>query len=175
MPDGGAFDLVVASYVAGEMAATDVHRLIDAAWRATGGALVVIEPGTPSGYACVLAARAQLIGLGAHIAAPCPHAAACPLVAPDWCHFAARLNRTAQHRSLKKGTMAYEDEKYSYVIATREGGSPVPARVIDRPVYHKGLVDLRLCTAAGLRMERVARSNGPGYRAARRARWGDGF
>lgn len=175
MPDATAFDLVVASYVAGEMAAADVQRLIDVAWRATGGALVVIEPGTPAGYACVLAARAQLIGLGAHIAAPCPHAGACPLVAPDWCHFAARLNRSAQHRRLKQGTMAYEDEKYSYVIATREAASPVPARVIDRPVQHKGFVDLRLCTTDGLRMARIPRSKGPDYRAARRARWGDGF
>ena len=35
---------------------------------------------------------------GANILAPCPHARPCPLAAPDWCHFSARVARSRLHR-----------------------------------------------------------------------------
>ena len=47
-------------------------------WQRRGQALVLIEPGTPQGFARIRAARAALIEAGAHIAAPCTHDNACP-------------------------------------------------------------------------------------------------
>ncbi|MEU6999665.1 small ribosomal subunit Rsm22 family protein [Nonomuraea sp. NPDC046570] len=72
--------------------------------------VVVVEPGTPEGYARVLAARDRLIGLGLRIAAPCPHAGPCPVTAGDWCHFSARLPRTGLHRRLKAAELGFEDD-----------------------------------------------------------------
>ena len=51
-----------------------------------------------------------------------PARPACPWCAgPDWCH-AARLPRSDRHRQVKGGTLGWEDEKFSYVVAVRDGG-----------------------------------------------------
>ena len=105
-------DVVTMSYVLGELAGARARDAVDAAFTATRLAIVIVEPGTPRGYQAILEARAALIEKGAVIVAPCPHARACPLTGADWCHFAARLERSRAHRLLKDATLAWEDEKY---------------------------------------------------------------
>ncbi|MEU8362694.1 small ribosomal subunit Rsm22 family protein [Nonomuraea sp. NPDC048882] len=164
-------DLISLSYVLGELPAAVrdpvVRRL---AGRAT--TVAVVEPGTPAGHARVLAARDQLIGLGMRVAAPCPHAASCPLAGEDGCHFSARLPRTGLHRRLKSAELGFEDEKFSYVIATSASAIPATSRVLRHPRTRKGLVTLTLC-ADGLREENVSKRHGDLYRAARSVTWGD--
>ena len=159
----------------GELDAEVRRQAVEGAWEACAGALAVIEPGSNAGFRRILEARAQLIARGARIVAPCPHAAACPLPAGDWCHFGARVNRTSLQRRLKGGELGYEDEKYAYVVAVRDAGSPAEARVIRRPRPARGRVTLRLCRRDGLGEEVVARSRGAEYRQARRAAWGDAW
>ena len=171
----GEHDLVLAGYLLGELREPARDELIDAAWTLTRGALVIVEPGTPDGAARVLRARARLLERGASVAAPCPHGGACPLAAGDWCHFGARVARSSVHRRLKGGALGYEDEKYSYVALTRRAAEPCAARVLRRPLAERRRVSLRLCAAEGLRREQVSRREGERYRAARKARWGDGW
>ncbi|MFF7329035.1 small ribosomal subunit Rsm22 family protein [Streptomyces sp. NPDC090306] len=167
-------DLVTVSYVLGELTEADRTAVVDAAATAA-QAVVIVEPGTPGGYARVLAARDRLVAAGFRVAAPCPHSAACPIVpGEDWCHFSARVSRSSLHRQVKGGSLAYEDEKFSYVAATRLPAAPAASRVVRRPQIRKGQVLLDLCEAD----ERLARStvtkrHGPLYRAARDADWGD--
>ena len=142
-------------------------------WEKTRDTLVVVEPGTPAGYARIIALRAQLIGLGAHVAAPCPHDGQCPLVAPDWCHFTQRLPRSRAHKQLKSAELPYEDEKFAYVALTRASAPRHPARVLAQPVVSKVEVTAKLCTAGGLVIARVPRRAKADYAAARRWRWGD--
>nr|QQZ50485.1 methyltransferase domain-containing protein [Phenylobacterium glaciei] len=97
-------DLVTASYALAEIAAAQQARTVQALWAATDGMLALIEPGTPDGYRRILTARETLLAAGAEILAPCPHALACPLVAPDWCHFVQRLPRSRDHRLAKAPT-----------------------------------------------------------------------
>lgn len=170
-----AHDLVVAGYLLGELDAARRRQVVDDGWTASRGAFAIIEPGSAAGFRRVLEARDELIARGARIAAPCPHAAACPLPPDDWCHFAARLNRTALQRGLKRGALAYEDEKYAYVVAVRAAGAPAPARVVRRPRLAPGRVTLRLCATDGLRDETVERNRRAEYRAARKIRWGDAW
>lgn len=140
-----------------------------------GQAVVLIEPGTPEGYLRIREARDQLIAAGLRVAAPCPHDGTCPIeVGQDWCHFSARVSRSSLHRQVKGGSLPYEDEKFSYVAATRFPVEPVPSRITRRPQIRKGLVLLDLCgpEGEGLTRATVSKRHGDLYKAARDADWG---
>lgn len=169
--------IVTLSYVLGELSAADQAVAVATAARAA-GVVVVVEPGTPDGYGRIVTARRALVEAGLRIAAPCPHSGACP-IAPgaDWCHFSARVTRSSLHRQVKGGSLAYEDEKFSYVAAVHPrvaGVAPVAARVLRRPQLRKGQVLLELCTADGsTHRATVTKRHGSTYRAARDTAWGD--
>ncbi|MGI5483059.1 small ribosomal subunit Rsm22 family protein [Streptomyces lavendofoliae] len=167
-------DLVTVSYVLNELTERDRTALVTEAARAA-QAVVIVEPGTPDGYARIIAARDLLIAAGLTVAAPCPHSGACPIEpGTDWCHFATRVSRSSLHRQVKGGSLAYEDEKFAYVAATRFPVVPAPARVTRRPQIRKGQVLLELCAEDdGLRRQTVAKRHGALYKAARDAAWGD--
>jgi len=169
-------DLVVASYVLGELAEPLHAPVVDAAVAAAAQLVLVVEPGTPRGYAAVLAARSRLTEVGWHVLAPCPHDGACPVAARagDWCHFAVRLDRSALHRRVKGGRLGHEDEKFSYVLASRPPVTSAAGRVLRHPVTRKGLVQLEVCGSAGSAERVVVTRRDPiAYRAARDASWGD--
>jgi ribosomal protein RSM22 (predicted rRNA methylase) len=171
-----ATDLVTVSYVLNELSEPDRAALVDAAAGAA-QAVVIVEAGTPAGYARVIEARDRLIRAGLHVVAPCPHSAACPIEpGRDWCHFSARVARSSLHRQVKGGTLPYEDEKFSYVAASRLPAAPAPSRVVRRPQIRKGQVLLDLCEA-GERLARttVTKRHGDLYKAARDAEWGDAW
>ena len=168
-----AADLVVASYVIAEMSEAERTALAALMWEKTRDTLLVVEPGTPAGYARIIALRQQLIAAGAHVAAPCPHNAACPLAAPDWCHFAQRLQRSRAHKQVKGAELPFEDEKFAYVALTRAAIGQRPSRVLAQPAVGKAEVGAKLCTPGGLEIARVARRDKAAYAQARRWRWGD--
>jgi len=161
-------DLVIAAWSVGELSAPIAARL----WEAARVALVVIEPGTPRGFALIRRLRDELLAGGAHMAAPCPAAIPCPMVEPDWCHFAARVERSSLHRRIKDGALGYEDEKYSYVALVRDPAALGHARVLRRPQHHPGWIELRLCTPTGIADRRVTRRDRAAFREARSADWG---
>jgi ribosomal protein RSM22 (predicted rRNA methylase) len=162
------------TYALGEIPEPERADVLGRLLAAATGVVVVVEPGTPAGYQRVMVARDALIADGWSVAAPCPHDADCPMRGRDWCHFSTRVARSALHRQLKGGALAYEDEKFSYVAAARGAvAARCAARIVRHPLTRKGLVSLRLCTTDGLRTQPVAKSAGAAYRAARDASWGD--
>src|SRR5262249_17663632 len=171
--DGASADLVIASYVIGEPAADLLRRFADALWSATAAMLIVVEPGTPAGFARIRALRAHLIAQGAHVVAPCPHDHACPIVDPDWCHFAQRLNRSRAHRQVKGADLSFEDEKFSYVALARERPPAPGARVLAHPRVGKAEVSAKLCTQEGIVTATTSRREPERYRSQKRWRWGD--
>jgi ribosomal protein RSM22 (predicted rRNA methylase) len=84
------------------------------------------------------------------------------------------VERTREHRLAKQATLGYEDEKFSYVLATRETAESAPARILRHPQKSKGLVELRLCTTEGIINLKVGKSS-PDWKRARKASWGDGW
>jgi ribosomal protein RSM22 (predicted rRNA methylase) len=171
--EAGPADLVIASYMIGELADSERRPLVEAMWARTRDTLVIVEPGTPAGYARIIALREQLVAHGAHVAAPCPHEKNCPLVSPDWCHFSQRLPRSQAHKQIKGAELAFEDEKFSYVVLSRVPVAQRPARVLAQPVVTKVEVTAKLCTSDGLAIARVPRRDKTAYARARRWRWGD--
>lgn len=176
LPDSA--DIVIASYVLNELA--EAHRLsaVDQLWQRTGRYLILVEPGTKAGFANIKQARGELIKSGAFVLAPCPCNESCPLPADDWCHFSCRLARSKIHKALKSADAPFEDEKFSYLIASRV---PAPvslkgcARVLRHPRIDKGKVELELCTPQGLVHQVITRKQSDLYKKARKLSAGDAW
>jgi ribosomal protein RSM22 (predicted rRNA methylase) len=169
-------DAVIAVYALNEVPAARRGDAVRNLWRAATRALILVEPGTPQGFLNIQAARNDLLSLGGHVVAPCAHHGTCPMSEQDWCHSAVRLPRDALHRSAKGAQLAFEDEKFAYLAVTRRSAARRPqARIVKRPVAHRGHATLDLCTETGLVRRTVSRRDGELYKASRKAEWGDGW
>lgn len=168
-------DLVMANYALAEIPSASQAAVVARLWAACEGMLALVEPGTPAGYQRLLAARQTLIGEGAEILAPCPHARACPLTAPDWCHFSVRLPRSRDHRLAKGAEVPFEDEKFAYLLAIRPGlaAAPRQGRILAPPRAGKPGVVFKVCGPDGLETRNVPRRDKAAHAAARRLGWGD--
>jgi ribosomal protein RSM22 (predicted rRNA methylase) len=168
-------DLVIASYVLGEIPENDRPHIVQSMWGATNDTLLIVEPGTPAGYARVIDLRQRLIAAGGHVIAPCPHDRACPLSSPDWCHFTQRLARSRDHKQVKGVELPFEDEKFSYVALTRVPITNRPAgRVLAQPTVTKIEVAAKLCMPNGdWVISKIPRRDKDSYMSAKRWRWGD--
>ena len=166
-------DLVVASYVLAELSEEKAGAVAVHLWQGA-GALALIEPGTPQGFARIRAARAALIEAGAHVAAPCTHDNRCPMSGDDWCHFSQRLSRSRDHMRLKDASVPFEDERYSYVVVTREKVAS-GARILAPPLETKPGLTFKLCDESGLRAQYVASRDKGEYRRVKKRGWGDLF
>jgi ribosomal protein RSM22 (predicted rRNA methylase) len=167
-------DLVVASYVLAELDERTRERLVNRLWSATRQALVLVEPGTPDGFARLRSARSLLVGDGAHVAAPCTHEAACPMSGDAWCRFLARVQRSRDHKLLKGGARPFEDEPYAYLALTR--GRPVGRmgfRIVGRTLETKAGVALPVCGEAGLRTLSAPSRDRELFKRFRKLDWGD--
>jgi ribosomal protein RSM22 (predicted rRNA methylase) len=166
-------DLVTLAYVLNELAPKVRPPVLERLWRATADTLVIVEPGTPAGWQRIVAARRQLLEGGAHVIAPCPHAQACPLVPPDWCHFAQRVARSRLHRRAKGAKVPWEDEKFSYVAVSRGPAPAAAARVIAPQRNASGRVTLKLCRPDGSAGDQLfSRRDGEVFKRASRSDWG---
>lgn len=170
-------DLVLSAYVLNELtlkAAEDAARALFAAAQV----LVLVEPGSRAGFERQKAARAALIADGAELLAPCTHRLACPIAGDDWCHFSVRVPRSRVHRQAEGASLAYEDEKFSYLVAARPGLASTisrpQSRIIRHPVARSGHVHLDLCADGKIARKTVTRSDET-WRDARKASWGDGW
>ena len=137
--------------------------------------LVIVEPGTPAGFQRILLARKFLLDMGAKLLAPCPHEKPCPLISPDWCHFAQRLPRLKSHMRAKEARVPFEDEKFSYLAVARVDLTVTPSasRILAPPQTKKAEIRLRLCGEGRVDEVRVPARDKPAYRAASRKNWGE--
>jgi ribosomal protein RSM22 (predicted rRNA methylase) len=168
-------DLVTAGYVLAELAEADAAKAARELWATTGGMLVVVEPGTPSGFARIRAARAALVEAGGHVAGPCTHDKDCPIKEDDWCHFFQRLPRSRDHLIAKSAKAPFEDEAYAYVAVSRLPPDRASARIVGPVAETKAGLAFPLCDQSGLRTRFVARRDKDAFRAVRRKNWGDPF
>ena len=170
IPSGA--DVVLISYVLGELAEKDRMRALEKCWNAAGTLLLIVEPGTPVGAAHLRQMREALRKMGAHVAAPCPGEGACPLPETDWCHFTCRVARTRLHKALKGGEAPYEDEKFAYLAVSRDPARPCGARVLRHPVIEPGKITVNFCGRQGIE-QRVFRKKDALFKWARKAGAGD--
>jgi ribosomal protein RSM22 (predicted rRNA methylase) len=169
-------ELVILSYALAELTRSALEDALSSAWKQCTGALVIVEPGTPSGYQLILRAREFAISQMAGILAPCPHELKCPLVPPDWCHFAQRVSRSRDHMIVKSAELSYEDERFSYLVLVRERLF-CPAekdRILAQPQIGKAGFTAKLCTVAGrCESASIGRRNAQALKRAKKLAWGD--
>lgn len=165
-------DIVVSSYMLNELSAESAENAAVKMWAAARKMLLIVEPGTPAGYKVIRRVRAKLLSLGAYIAAPCPHMGECPASETDWCHFSCRVARSRLHKMLKDGDAPYEDEKFTYIAASRNPCRPAKARIMRHPYTEKGRISLRLCTENGFEDRLVTSRDKSGFKRVRKAEWG---
>lgn len=171
--DTPTVDLTIFSYSIGELSEKEQLIALASAWEKTARTLIIVEPGTPAGFSRIRTLRAWLINAGAHLVAPCPNALPCPMSGSDWCHFAARLQRSEEHRQAKGASLGYEDEKYSYVIASKVPVKLPTARILRHPQKRSGHLNLTLCTDGKVINKTISKRDGDLYKQARKLEWGD--
>ncbi|MBG1231870.1 small ribosomal subunit Rsm22 family protein [Aestuariivirga litoralis] len=165
--------MVVAAYVMAELPENDAAAAALGLWEAAQDVLVIVEPGTPQGFARIRHVRAALLKAGAHIIGPCTHVNPCPMESGDWCHFKTRLARSRAHMQAKSAVVPFEDESFSWIAVSRHPVNTPRARIIAPPLATKFSVSLPLCSAAGLTTETFASRDKATYKQARKLNWGD--
>jgi ribosomal protein RSM22 (predicted rRNA methylase) len=166
-------DLVVASYSLGELTEKDRSHVLIKLWQLTKKILIIIEPGTQAGFESLIRMREILLLHSGHLVAPCPHAEKCPMQENDWCHFSARIERSSLHRKIKEATLNYEDEKYCYVIFSKNKVEPCQSRVVRHPYKGAGFIKLQLCSSHHLEEKTITKKNKSQFSQARKLNWGD--
>jgi ribosomal protein RSM22 (predicted rRNA methylase) len=166
------YDLVILGHVLNELAPNARLDAIAAAWRLTGGLLLIVEPGTPDAFAIVREARDELLAGGAHTIAPCAHDLPCPLER-DWCHFPQRLKRPDFQRRARGAPSEWEDAKFSYAALARfPPESPIWGRVIREPASNKAYAEVKVSTIAGVVRYRALKRYRDAFRQLKRMAWG---
>lgn len=169
-----AHDLVTLSYVLIEQQKDLRQSFFEKVWALANQAIVIIEPGTPSGFSNCMEARDFFLSKGGFIAAPCSHHGRCPIRNnDDWCHFSERIERSFWQKSLKKGTLGYEDEPYSYLVITKEAVERQGARVLKPPSKHSGHILFDVCTPDNVKKITISRKQGNAFKAAKKMKWGE--
>lgn len=166
-------DLWIASYSLGELSLGEALCCAQKLWEATEGLLILVEPGTPRGFERILSIRSHLLSLGAYLAAPCPHEGACPMQKEGWCHFYVRVERSSFHRRMKGGSLPFEDEKFSYLVFSREKRER-ESRVIRQVEKEKGMVRLTICSPSGIHQIKTKKGEEQ-YKRVKKLDWGDSY
>jgi len=169
------YDIVCLSYVVVELKKFFIKKIINRWAYSNSKIIIFLEPGTMEGFKNIKHVRQNLIKVGAKIIAPCPNELKCPMPKSDWCHFFVRVQRSKQHKYLKRGSLAYEDEKFSYVIATKEKIENNYARILKRPKKNKNEILLTLCTDGIIKEEIIMKKDTKKYKISEKLKWGDRF
>ncbi len=166
-------DLVISSYVINELPADKRLSAVDKMWKAAGKIMVIIEPGTMTGFSVIRDIRAHILEAGGHMIAPCPHEGICRIGKDDWCHFACRVMRSKMHKLIKDAAVPYEDEKYSFIAFSKTPVTPCSCRILRHPEINKGFIKLNVCTSSSNEVITVTKKDKELFKQARKAKQGD--
>jgi len=162
-PDTGGFGTLVLSHVLNEVPEAELRSLLQLARRAT--AVLWVEPGAHADSRALIAIREQL-RQEFDVIAPCPHRAACGLLAAGnerhWCHNFATppTGLMADSNWVRFGQRMGIDLRslpYSFLVLERRGlrvpeeQLPGWSRVVGSPRVYKGFARLFACQADGVR------------------------
>ena len=138
--------------------------------------VLIIEPGTPSGFKNIIQAKDKLIEKGFGTIAPCTVSNGfCPLrdSESDWCHFVERVDRSRIQRHLKNGVLGYEYEKYSYLLMSKNPIHSDGKRIISRPNYTKHSISFDICSEKNSHIVITKKENKSKFKIVKKSIRGD--
>jgi ribosomal protein RSM22 (predicted rRNA methylase) len=166
------YDLIVLGHVLNELSPELQRAVVQWAWAATAGVLMIVEPGTSAAFPHVRAARDGLLQASAHTLAPCAHDHPCPLQ-NEWCHFPQRLKRPPFQRRARGALGEWDDSKFSYAAMARFApNAPVWGRVIMEPTANKAYAEALVSTQNGVQWQRALKRHKDAYRVVKDLPWG---
>lgn len=161
-------DLVISSYVLSELGEDDRKTALKNLMNASNGYVLVVDTGTPKTYEFMMDLKRFANGSGWHVVAPCMHEE-CALK-NDYCQFFARVERSSLHRLAKDATLSYEDEKYFYLLISKDDKEITGERIIRRPVIKEGSVSLVLCGKTGVENKMFTKKNKDEFKRAKKSK-----
>lgn len=161
-------DLVISSYVLSELGEDDRKTALNNLMNASNGYVLVVDTGTPKTYEFMMDMKRFANGSGWHVVAPCMHGE-CALK-NDYCQFFARVERSSLHRLAKDATLSYEDEKYFYLLISKDDKEINGERIIRRPVIKEGSVSLVLCGKTGVEGKTFTKKNKDEFKKAKKSK-----
>ncbi|MCR4662078.1 MAG: small ribosomal subunit Rsm22 family protein [Clostridia bacterium] len=165
-------DIVVASYVFNEIDNNEKTKLLSTLYSLTENILIIVEPGTKNGFENIKNIRNELIDNKGYIVCPCCHNESCKLDNEDWCHFTCRLSRSKKHMLLKDAVVPFEDEKFSYIVVSKNEYNTNGNRIIRHPIIEPKKILLKVCNKNGIEQIVVTKNN-PKFKVARKLNSGD--
>ncbi len=165
-------DCVIESYMLNEFNDQDLYHSLDQLYQASKQVLILVEPGTKKGFALLKKVRHYLIEKGGYILAPCGCNRLCELNDEDWCHFSQRVARSKLHKIVKEADVPYEDEKYSYLVVSKENINCNYARILRHPYITKGRIDVEYCYQGKIN-SKVFMKKDALYKQIRKKNWGN--
>lgn len=165
-------DLVISSYILSEI--SDEQRMLAASklFDMTNKYLLIVDTGTPKVWKQMMEIKKSLEKHGANVLAPC-RANECDLQ-NDYCQFYARVERSAVHKQVKEGSLSYEDEKYFYLLFSKNNiQGNEKNRVIRRPIIKTNITTLSLCTKDGVVQKDFSKRQKEEYKKAKKAKIND--
>lgn len=167
-------DLVIESFMLNELTEDDSIKVLNLMGRKAAKYIVLVEPGTPKSYEKMMKFREYLLSKGLNLVLPCPHSGKCGLE-NDYCNFSVRVPRSKLVRQVKSGALNYEDEKYFYLIFSKEKQAKnYNSTILRRPIYRKGCVDLKLCGSdSQIKSKTITKSDKQNYKVAKDYKHGD--
>ena len=166
-------DLVIVSYMINELKEEDRIRIFNKLIECTNKILLIVEPGTPEGFANIKKIREEAINRNLNILAPCPSHCTCMLEKNDWCSSSVRVQRTKAHKILKNGDVPYEDEKFSYISISKSEWQKANARILRHPIVQGKMIKLKLCTNSGIKEVTVTKKYSDLYKEVKKKKVGD--
>lgn len=167
-------DLVISSYVLSELNEKDRKNAVNKLLKSTNKYLLLIDTGTPEVYRQMMQIKDYVLNEGWYVVAPCNHKK-CTLK-NDYCQFFVRIERSALLKMSKKANLSYEDEKYFYLLISKDiNHKDCNNRIIRRPLIKTNEIELMLCKSDGVKMQKITKNNKNIYKIAKKVKINDFF
>lgn len=173
--DDKPYDLVILSYVLNELPVSKQKKILQSVLATQSSYILILMPGTPLCFQQLLHLRDVALAENYFLAAPCPHQQACPMAntPSDWCHFTVRLPRSRVHRLSKLADLNFEDEKFCYLLLSKNSVTTTTSRIVKKPAHRSGHVILDVCEDGDLKRKIIGRKQKDLYKTAIKLKWGD--